>query len=197
MTNSFKTIFFFLIISSPVIADESEVITKLRETIKQAFVKVEDIVFKKDVVPKPVVLVKCECKGTGFITHGDGHKTPCPNYPGCTKGTGQVAPKVTVELPRVEVIVETPKVVKPEPAPTKLNAHIKMYSLQNCAPCKLWKGTMKDRLIKSGWTVEVDEFGSKYSMFPTFEVFIDGKMDVVKGFLTGEKLGEIKAKYGK
>ena len=29
---------------------------------------------------------KCcgECKGTGFITHGDGHRTPCPCPPGCT-----------------------------------------------------------------------------------------------------------------
>jgi hypothetical protein len=23
------------------------------------------------------------CKGTGFITHGDGHKTPCPCPPDC------------------------------------------------------------------------------------------------------------------
>lgn len=26
---------------------------------------------------KPAV-TECECKGTGTITHGDGHKTPCP-----------------------------------------------------------------------------------------------------------------------
>lgn len=23
------------------------------------------------------------CKGTGFITHGDGHRTPCPCPPSC------------------------------------------------------------------------------------------------------------------
>ena len=56
---------------------------------------------------------------------------------------------------------------------------------------------MKDRLVKSGWTVEVDETGSKYSRFPAFEVFIDGNMDVVNGFLTAEKLEELKAKYNK
>jgi hypothetical protein len=28
----------------------------------------------KQVAPK----TECECKGTGTITHGDGHKTPCP-----------------------------------------------------------------------------------------------------------------------
>lgn len=26
----------------------------------------------------PDVKTECECKGTGTITHGDGHKTPCP-----------------------------------------------------------------------------------------------------------------------
>jgi len=24
-----------------------------------------------------------ECKGTGFVVHGDGHKTPCPCPPTC------------------------------------------------------------------------------------------------------------------
>lgn len=24
------------------------------------------------------IVKECECKGTGTITHGDGHKTPCP-----------------------------------------------------------------------------------------------------------------------
>ena len=28
----------------------------------------------EQVAPK----TECECKGTGTITHGDGHKTPCP-----------------------------------------------------------------------------------------------------------------------
>ena len=108
---------------------------------------------------------------------------------GCTKGAGQVLPKVTIDVPKVQ-----PKV---EPAPVKLNAYIKMYSLKSCIPCKQWKTLMKDRLVKSGWTVEVDETGSKYSRFPAFEVFIDGNMDVVNGFLTAEKLEELKAKYNK
>lgn len=102
----YKIVFFFLIICSPAFADESESIVKLREAIKQAFVMVEATVFKKVDEPRPVVPVKCECNGTGFITHGDGHKTPCPNYPGCTKGTGQVAPEIKVEVkpvPKVEV----------------------------------------------------------------------------------------------
>lgn len=35
-------------------------------------------------VDAPVTTECCkECKGTGFITHGDGHKTPCPCPPDC------------------------------------------------------------------------------------------------------------------
>jgi hypothetical protein len=34
-----------------------------------------------DDTPKPHPDVdKCACKGTGVITHGDGHKTPCPYH---------------------------------------------------------------------------------------------------------------------
>jgi hypothetical protein len=32
--------------------------------------------------PKPGECCK-QCKGTGFITHGDGHRTPCPCPPNC------------------------------------------------------------------------------------------------------------------
>lgn len=179
--------------ASPALADESEVIVKLRETIQKAFVKVEAVIFKKEDAPKPVVPTKCECNGTGFITHGDGHKTPCPNYPGCTKGAGQVLPKAVIEVPKVQ------------PA-QKLNAYIEMYSLTTCGPCNQWKDLLKDKLVKSGWTVKVWEADrgetprdkrEKYSRFPAFEVYIDGNMDVVNGFLTVEKLEQLKKKYNK
>ena len=50
---------------------------------KKAFDEAESKIF---FVPKPPVVVipmedpdpaKCICKGSGIITHGDGHKTPC------------------------------------------------------------------------------------------------------------------------
>jgi len=35
--------------------------------------------------PTPEPLAKCTlCKGTGWITHGDGHRTPCPDCQGDT-----------------------------------------------------------------------------------------------------------------
>lgn len=42
---------------------------------------------RRDAVPEPAPAPDGECckqcKGTGFITHGDGHKTPCPCPPNC------------------------------------------------------------------------------------------------------------------
>ena len=38
-----------------------------------------DVVPDDSPAPHPDV-DKCACKGTGFITHGDGHKTPCPYH---------------------------------------------------------------------------------------------------------------------
>jgi hypothetical protein len=41
----------------------------------------KDVPPPPDDVPKPHPDVdKCACKGTGVITHGDGHKTPCPYH---------------------------------------------------------------------------------------------------------------------
>jgi hypothetical protein len=36
----------------------------------------------KPVPPKPAPAVCEQCGGKGFITHGDGHRTPCPNCKG-------------------------------------------------------------------------------------------------------------------
>jgi hypothetical protein len=36
----------------------------------------------KPVPPKPAPAVCEQCGGKGFIVHGDGHRTPCPNCKG-------------------------------------------------------------------------------------------------------------------
>lgn len=55
----------------------------LSDTIK-AFQGAENDVFKKPIVPEPdgphPDVEKCVCKGTGKITHGDGHTSPCPYH---------------------------------------------------------------------------------------------------------------------
>ena len=54
------------------------------------------------------------CDGSGFITHGDGHKTPCP---GCDKcQSGQISPPVqednTTAVVEPEIIIEPTQSVK-------------------------------------------------------------------------------------
>ena len=57
--------------------------------VNNAFQLAESEVFTDDVPVVPVVpdnvipdpdADKCACKGTGKITHGDGHTTPCPYH---------------------------------------------------------------------------------------------------------------------
>lgn len=44
-----------------------------------ASLRADNVPSVPDLVPHPDV-DKCPCKGTGFITHGDGHKTECPYH---------------------------------------------------------------------------------------------------------------------
>jgi len=188
----FKVLFFFLLISMPVQADESEIVVKLRESIRKFFLVAESLVFKKDVKPdpKPIIPVKCDCNGTGWITQGDGNRTPCPKYPGCTKGA-------VVNHPTIEEIKPNEIIVVPDEPPAKLHGYIKMYSLSTCAPCKQWKEVMKSKFEKAGWRVDIEENSEKYSRFPTFEVYNFGNLDVVQGFLTAEENLKISSKYTK
>lgn len=55
-------------------------IETLKENAKESFTKAEKEIYKQPIDdplrphPDPK---KCICKGTGIITHGDGHTTPC------------------------------------------------------------------------------------------------------------------------
>ncbi len=60
-------------------------IEKWKTDVKSAFNKARSEILKDD-TPIPDVIGpdpdpnKCPCGGTGFITHGDGHKTKCPYH---------------------------------------------------------------------------------------------------------------------
>jgi len=61
-----------------------EYIDKWKADISKSFDEAESQVFKKNPIPdvdgpNPDPN-KCPCKGTGVITHGDGHKTTCPYH---------------------------------------------------------------------------------------------------------------------
>lgn len=167
-----QTTLIFLLLVPSAFADESRFVKDLRDTIKKAFVTVEAKVFPKPDKPdKPVVPVKCACNGTGYITHGDGHKTPCPNYPGCTKGATE----------------KKPAEVKPVVKPVVKNAVIEVYSgevrngIEKCPPCALFKRQMVQSLRDNGWTVEVYETPMGYPT-PTFKVWVNGQNELFTGY---------------
>ena len=75
-------------------------VEQMQIVISEAFDLSEKVILNKtpDDVPKPLGPdpdpKKCICKGTGIITHGDGHTSPCP-YHG--KGAETQTPNLVVE----------------------------------------------------------------------------------------------------
>jgi hypothetical protein len=89
---------------SPV--DLSEKINKANQALDNAEAKVLGNT-PDDTDPKPNEdPAKCPCKGTGSITHGDGHKTPCPFHSGGAVEQSKSEPEE--EKPPVEKITQTP-----------------------------------------------------------------------------------------
>ena len=92
---------------------------------------VANSVKKKDnnneVGPDPDVN-KCACKGTGSITHGDGHKTPCPYHSKKDDDTED----------------ETDLINKKQ---------VIFFTAKWCAPCQVFKSVELPKLKKSGWKI--------------------------------------------
>lgn len=62
-------------------ADYVEVWKKeVSNSFDEAEIKVYNITPTPDIVGPDEDPAKCICKGTGVITHGDGHKTSCPYH---------------------------------------------------------------------------------------------------------------------
>ena len=59
-----------------------ESLEKIKKEISLSIDKAEKDTLKIEPIDDKIV-VECECGGTGFIIHGDGHKTPCPAGDDC------------------------------------------------------------------------------------------------------------------
>lgn len=147
--------------SGPTVENIEKAKTEINLSIDQA----EKEVLKKEVDNTPVT---CECNGTGFIVHGDGHRTPCPAGENCK------AKKKTTAMMTA--------------SPEEKNGLISFYTLPGCAPCLKWKNEVKPWVEASDWKVE--EFTSEDAA-PWFEIWINGKPYVYKGFMSKEALKEI------
>lgn len=87
----------------------SDIVSEWHKSVITAFDKAEKEIFDIDPTPNPDVIVpdedpeKCPCKGTGVITHGDGHTTECP-YHG-----NQIRPKEESESEDLPPLVKIKK----------------------------------------------------------------------------------------
>ena len=143
----------------------AENVEKTKTEINLSIDRAEQDLLKKEIDNNEPVA--CECTGTGFIVHGDGHKTPCPAGDNC----------------KAKKKIKTTTM-----APEKKNGVISFYTLPGCIPCEKWKIEVKPWVEDSNWNVE--EFDSESSA-PWFEVWIDGKSYVYKGFMSKEAFKEI------
>lgn len=154
-------------------AQESKSVTEIRKVVVEAINKVEKVLLgdKPNPKPKPPEPNKCPCNGTGYITHGDGHKTVCPVCNG--KGSGDKKPTIVQSKPSFI-----------------------MYTKSWCGPCQQWKRENSQKVKDAGWGyVEIEDDvainAAGVTSYPTFDVTINGKVYRHKGFLSMEKFHEI------
>jgi len=145
-----------------------ESLEKIKKEISLSIDKAEKDTLKIEPIDDKIV-VECECGGTGFIIHGDGHKTPCPAGDDC-----EAKKKITSQLVAA--------------SPEEKNGIINFYTLPGCPPCQKWKNEIKPWVEASGWKVK--DFQSKDAA-PWFEVWIKNKAYVFKGFMSKESFKEI------
>lgn len=142
-----------------------DTIDKIKNETSLSIEKAEKDILKKEIDNNNPIA--CECNGTGFITHGDGHRTPCPAGEDC-KSKKKTA---TSEMPSEQK-----------------NGIINFYTLPGCAPCQKWKNEIKPWVEASGWKVielESDTFA------PRFEIWIKNKLYKFDGFMSKESFKEI------
>ena len=90
----------------------------------------------------------CPCKGTKQITHGDGHKTPCPcDNCKCSKSLGQEEIQNEEQKDKEESANENESVKK------KLKRQLIMLTSKKEKMCIKFSEEELSKLEKSGWSV--------------------------------------------
>ena len=139
--------------------------------------------------------LKCPCKGTGDITHGDGHITPCPYH--------QKSDKNEEEPPPYSDSSDD------DPFPFLPDKQMVWFTASWCGPCQQFKYNEVPKLKSKGWKVspdknahirivDVDEHRELYNKYgngrgiPAFILFVD-KQEVASiiGSTTAEEVSNM------
>ena len=116
-----------------------------------------------------------KCDGSGYITHGDGHKTPCPGCENCEKS--QAIPIVTDEvkknsiqnpvgnttpeivLVKDEVVLDTEATQERQPLMVQgRSKQILLFTAYWCDPCRLFKNNEIPKFnMNPNWIVDESE----------------------------------------
>lgn len=97
---------------------------------------------------------QCECKGTGYITHGDGHRTKCPcDKCGCSKTKEPEVSTCQCGCNKEGCECSIEKKVQETPLKEEVFV-IEKWTATWCAPCKQWNAEQKPILEKAGYEVK-------------------------------------------
>lgn len=104
---------------------------------------------------KPDDASKCECNGTGYITHGDGHKTKCPcdNCTCAKKEEPQTESTCKCGCNKEGCTCSIEKKVQETPLKEDIFV-IEKWTATWCGPCKQWNAQEKPILEKAGYEVK-------------------------------------------
>lgn len=99
---------------------------------------------------------KCECNGTGYITHGDGHRTKCPcDNCNCAKKEEPQSEVTTCQCGCNKEECECSIEKKVQEPPLKEDIFvIEKWTATWCGPCKQWNAQEKPILEKAGYEVK-------------------------------------------
>lgn len=113
-------------------ADDTNQKSKYRS---YASTRLAKVLLSKKVAPVDNVVE--ECDGSGWITHGDGHKTPCPGCPACKQQEEIKQYNRTKTLDEMVAALDDPKY------------YIYHFGSKTCVPCEQMKSqTWADQQVK-------------------------------------------------
>tara|TARA_Y100000296_G_C5179860_1_gene263101 strand:- start:21855 stop:22580 length:726 start_codon:yes stop_codon:yes gene_type:complete len=160
---------------------------------------------------------KCACKGTGNITHGDGHVTPCPYHKPDIDNKTEKCTGCSCDTPETYCNCInangqcTCTQTRSKNSDARRNKQILWFTASWCQPCQQFKATEVPKLKESGWIVndseqahirvlDIDEHPEMYEKYgrgrslPLFALLdnkTDKEIDNRIGFHTAKQIADM------